>query len=507
MRTALLPLALCFAACPPVVTTPDSGDQDAGLDAGVDAGPGVHEYAWRAPDGGVPVALKSDTWKQHWVNDLAPYWVMPQAVGSPQGNYPTYRTMRGEPTSRTERYTRMMGRQIYTYCMGYAMTGDETLLERARVGVEWLLAHGKDPAGGYFTRLDVNGNGIGGEPKYAQDLSYVMLGYAAWWFVTRDPAAEQELLAARDLLFDPNKYWDATNKRIRDGMNSNLTAEVDQTDDNGWELVAQLDPVNAFLGLSQPILSSPTRRVQVLEDLRTLGQTMVTNFRDPQAGIFWGTTTLHSWGQRHLDWGHTLKTYWMLLQIDKKLPDHPFQQVVLGTAPVLLDRAYDAPWGRWGKRPNSPADDYGNDWWIYAELDQLTATLNMLDRAQQDRLATTAGHWRSDFYDPRVGEVVPSIKRDGSWGYSWGDGDTAKCNEWKSGFHSTEHALVLYLAGRDLEGQAAELHFAVPAGDAASFIATPYIFTGEETGRTNLGDVTLGTRSLKKVKVSFRHLY
>jgi mannose/cellobiose epimerase-like protein (N-acyl-D-glucosamine 2-epimerase family) len=457
----------------------------------------------------VPAVLAGDYWKQHWVNDLAPYWTMPEALGTPAGNYPTYRTMRGLPGSNTDRYPRMLGRQIYVYCMGYALTGDETLLERARVGVEWLRTKAKDPRGGYFSRLDAAGNGVGTEPKWSQDLSYVMLGYAAWWFVTRDPVAEAELLAGRDLLFDPATYWDAANHRIRDGVTPDLSAEADMSNDNGgWELVAQLDPVNAFLGLTQPTLSSPARRAQVLDDLRTLGQTMLTNFRDEETGIFWGSTTQKHYAGWHVDWGHTLKTYWMLLQIDKKLPDHPFQHVVLTGAPPLLDRAFDAPWGRWGKAPTSPTEaQFGTDWWIAAELDQLTATMNLFDRAHEDRLAATAGHWKSDWVDYRVGEVVSSLRRDGSWAYSWPDGDTGKCNEWKNGFHSTEHALVLYLAGRDLEGLPAELHFAVPASDTDTFIATPYVFSGEVLRRDVLGDVTVGTRTLKKVKVSFQHLY
>jgi hypothetical protein len=30
-------------------------------------------------------------WKDHFVNDLLPYWSMPTALGEPVGNFPTYR--------------------------------------------------------------------------------------------------------------------------------------------------------------------------------------------------------------------------------------------------------------------------------------------------------------------------------------------------------------------------------------------------------------------------------
>ena len=311
------------------------------------------------------------------------------------------------------------------------------------------------------------------------------------------------LLAVRDTLFDPALYWDDANQRIRDGLSDDLTQEID-VDNDGWELVAQLDPINAFLLLSQPVLDDPARRDQLLGDLRRLGTTLIKTFHSD--GIFWGASNRKgAYGSKHVDFGHTLKSYWMLLEIDKRLPDHPFFDVATTEARAALDRAWDPTYGSWAKRPLSPtAVEYGSDWWAYAESDQLAATLSLIDHRYLDQLTKTTQFWLDHYVDRgrAVREVVSSVRRDGS-GWGWSDADTSKCNEWKNGYHSSEHALVLWLLGHAFAGQPATLHFAVPAAATSTFIATPYFFSGRETARSVIGPVDVAGETLTAVDVTF----
>lgn len=502
---------LALVACSGETAAPDAGGGGADAGAG-DSGPGDAGFRAYAhvppPAAAVPEILRGDRWVQHLREDVLPYWTMAEAFGTPEGNFPTYRGMDGSVRNPSERYPRMIARQTYAYSMAYLMTGETRLLELAHAGMMWLKTKARDPRGGCHSRLDAQGNGIDG-PKYAQDISYCALGFAAYYFVTRDPAAEEEILALRDLLFDPATYWDEENQRIRDGRTPDLSGEEDQENDGGWELVAQLDPVNAFLLLAQPVLSEESRRAQVLQDLETLAQTMIDLFW--QDGIFWGVSTKKGqYGTRHVDFGHTLKSYWMLLQIDKRLPDRPFQPFLTDHVHTWVERAYDQENGRWAKRPTSAtAVEYGSDWWIYAEADQLAATLDLIDGRYADERALTQASWIEDYVDDRrpAREVIPGIRRDGSPVFGWPNGDTAKCNHWKNGFHSVEHALVSYLTGKYLEDAPAELYFAVPENQAASFIAKPYLFEGTELDRTPEAEVTIGGAALRKVKVRFSELY
>lgn len=85
--------------------------------------------------------------------------------------------------------------------MSFALTGDVCLLRRAELGVRWRLDHAVDAHGGCHAQLRADGTPIDGAKTAHQDLSYCMLGLAAWYFVTRDAEAEVALLSARDLLF------------------------------------------------------------------------------------------------------------------------------------------------------------------------------------------------------------------------------------------------------------------------------------------------------------------
>ena len=445
---------------------------------------GGDPYAYRAPPtAAAPAGLAPADWTAHLTGDLLPYWTMAEAKGTPVGNFPTWRGMDGKPAANTARKPRMLGRQVFAYSAGYLMTGDEALLDLARAGNAWLLAHGRDTArGGWYADLDELGAPAGDGTKWAQDMAYDAMGPAAFFAVTRDADAEAAVLATRDLLFDPATYWDAANGRIRDGLDGPLAAERWMGASGSWQLVAQLDPVTAFLLPIQPILSDPARRTQALGDLRALQGLLRDRFwRD---GQFWGATgSIGVYGSDHSDFGHILKGYWALLQIDKRLEDQPLRGFLADNAGATLRRAFDATYGRWAKVPTSASTvSYGSDWWAYAEADQLAATLALHDPAWIELVAQTAPHFVADYVDRTrpAREVVSSVSRTGSWVYPWPNADTAKCNEWKNGFHSTEHALVMYLFSHWLAGTEAPLHFAFPAAQVAALAAAarPYTFQG-----------------------------
>lgn len=507
---ALLALALLLSACGDPATPADAldasdselpdldvSDLDSSDTSDSDLSPDTSPYGPRPrPPGPLPTALRAETWRTHWVDDIKPFWTSAVALGDPVGNFPTFRGMDGRALPNTRRRPRMLSRQIYTYAMGYHLTGDASLLAHAHAGVTWLREHAIDrERGGCHEQLERDGRPLAGV-RTAQDLSYCALGLAAWYFVTRDPAAEVDLLALKAALFDPERYWDSGAGRIRDALADDMETPVDVENDGGAELVAQLDPVNAFMLLVQPVLSDPAERQRWLEDLRTLAEVMIRDFH--QDGIFWGVdTNKGKYGTRHVDFGHTLKTYWMLLELDKRLPDHPFHAFIMERVHPLLTRAHDAEFGRWAKRPTSAsAVEHGSDWWIYAELDQIAATLDLFENKYLDVRDKTQAAWLSDYVDARFpGEVIPGIKRDGSPVWNWTVTDDAKCNQWKNGFHSTEHALVLAIIGDALADTPVTLHFAFPESAAAPPsppVVRPYLFHGVELDRSTGAVVQLG---------------
>jgi hypothetical protein len=175
-----------------------------------------------------------------------------------------------------------------------------------------------------------------------------------------------------------------------------------------------------------------------------------------------------------------------------------------------LTLAWDQPNGRWAKRPLSQTGVvYGSDWWAYAESDQLAATLAMGDAKWIPIVAETSRHFREEYVDRTrpVREVVPSISRNGAWAYGWGDKDTAKCNEWKSGFHAAEHALVMDLFSRWAAAQPAQLYFAFPAAQVQALGqgARPYTLLGNVASVEDLGALA-SDPARHKVRVTFDQL-
>ena len=468
-------------------------------------------YVYTPPPATAPPAnLAAGTWVAHHRDDLLPFWTSNEALGVPPGNFPTWRQMDGAPAANTARKPRMMGRQVFAYAMGFMLTGDEALLDHARAGNRWLLDHARDTGnGGWHADLNQDGTALGAGTRWSQDLDYDAMGPAAWFFVTRDAEAETAVLASRDALFDPARFWDATNGRVKDGLDATMTTEQWMGATGSWQLVAQLDPITAFELLVQPVLTDPARRAQALGDLRTLATLVRDRFW--KDGIFWGSTgDVGVYLTNHTDYGHILKAYWALLLIDKRLDDRPFAGFLAANAPATLTQASDAYFGRWAKRPiSASAFEYGADWWAYAEADQLAATLALHDPAWITKLDRTAFNFRNDFVDTTrtVRELVPSITRTGSWSGSWAVTATAKCNDWKNGFHSTEHALVMFLFGHYLAGTPAPLYFAFPAAqvDTLAKAARPYTFQGRVVSYVDHGAL-VSDPSRHKVEVRFDQL-
>ena len=245
--------------------------------------------------------------------------------------------------------------------------------------------------------------------------------------------------------------------------------------------------------------------LQALSDLRALATLLRSKFW--QDGIFWGSTgDIGTYGSNHTDYGHILKSYWALTQIDKRLDDRPFASFLAANAPATLTRAWDAPNGRWAKMPiTSVANRYGSDWWAYAEADQLAATLALHDPAWIAKVEQSSTNFRADYVDRTrpVRELVSSVSQTGAWVYPWPTTDTSKCNEWKNGFHSTEHALVVFLLGHYLAGTPAPLYFAfVPADiDAQARASRPYTFQGRYVSHEDLGEIPTDTAPVKRHRV------
>jgi hypothetical protein len=449
----------------------------------------------------IPEVLRGDTWLRHHREDLMPYWDRPEALGEPLGNFPSFRGRHGELLPETPENTvrglSTLARQVYGYSHAFLLTGEDRYLTYAKAGLDWINAKARDQVhGGYYSRLEINGDPVDPQAdKGVFDLASLGLAYGMYFNVTRDPAAEADLLAVRDLIFD--RYYDAAANRVKDALTYDLATEVD-TGDNGSDITNLLVPGTAVLLPNLAILSDPARQAQFEEDLRRVTDSLIARHKNAPATNpaqrfwFWGRTlAFGDFDALQTDFGHNIKSYAMIHNANHVFADHPWQGLE-ADRDRLLERAWDDPAARWNQRIGSfAAGDVvpDSEWWIHDEADQLLAAMDLHNGfANQDQLARSAASFldvfvdRDPFHPAR--ETFTRIARNPD------DTDLRKSFFGKNMLHNNEHALIMYLHGRALEGRPATLYYAFPADQALTAVARPYWFDAAAETRTVIRDVT-----------------
>ena len=430
-----------------------------------------------APPAGLP---KGDVWLAHLDRDLKPFWTMADALGEPVGNFPTFRCHDGRRFDRTtnpcpellnagawisdnldREFLRMQSRQTYFYGVAYHLTGDARMLELAKAGAAWIRRQG----------IEANAT--------TQDLAYAQLGPAMVYYLTRDPEVLDDILRRKEHIF-----------RAYDDGEGLLLWVTEGEDRQRRELVSQLDQINAYMLLLAPILPEP-HGTEWKRDLVRLAGGMVARYWDEGEGMFRGT--IHDpaqklLGSRHTDFGHTIKALWMIERTGRLTGRADLVAFARKNAPRVMERAWIRDSGCWATGIREDASlDRTLVWWSFAELDQMTATLALTDRAEARDLPAAYRCWFGNMVDPEHHEV---------WGFVDPDDPSrhfAKAHLWKNGYHSAEHALVGYLAAQELHREPARLWFAF---DAKAADVRAYLFDArvKSVRRSGTGTVVVFDR-------------
>jgi len=433
-----LALTTHLAACSDDDDDVPAGGADAGADAGSTA-----DAAVVAPDD-IPAAIPTGAaWIAHLEDDILPLYTSPAALGTPVGNFPTWRCRDGAVATLAapcefaahqdwwikdawlgqREYVRTRARQTYLYGVAYHLTGDEQLLAYHLAGVRWLREKGLDPAGGAYSYYDPTMTTPGPEAKYrsAQDQAYAVLALAMNYYLTRDPAALADLVRLQRFIYDT--YWDdalgtvAWKLAVDAEDPTRLVNPGDPNPDNRdhdrpFQLVALLDQLNAYLLLPLPMLPEGEDRERWEADVRRTVNALISKHHSPVYRLFWGEYSSADdrvVGGEHTDFGHTAKSFWLVHLAGALLGDPAWVEFGRQGMAVTLERAYitadtvfpDYTWGyeydravyygAWAGQftgkdmlpsGSEPREIYpGNQWWIDAELDQAAATMALRDAA------------------------------------------------------------------------------------------------------------------------------
>jgi mannose/cellobiose epimerase-like protein (N-acyl-D-glucosamine 2-epimerase family) len=436
-------------------------------------------------------------WLNHLDKELLPFWRTNTAFGTPFGAFPGTRCddatlydernpcpeiQRNPWFSPQQRHVVALSRQVYGYGVAFHLTGKQAYLDAMRAGIDFIRANAMDRVnGGMATTQNIpDGSWVPSpELRNSQELAYGLLGMAFYYYLTRDADVLQDIIAVKNYIFD--RYYNPSLGALQWTLTSSNGVSSDDK-----LLVAQLDQMNTYLVLLTPMLPEPFQSEWKASLLR-LCHVMIDQFYSPDEGLFFPSgnrpedKTLATAGT---DFGHNAKALWMIRWTGLITGSADLVAFAEKNARVLFSRAYLDDCGCWadGILPGG-ALDVNKTAWIFAELDQLAATLALRDPSFRRYLPTAYDYWFRHFVDPVYGEVWNGV-----------DGKThapmrrlPKHWKWKSAYHSFEHALVGYIVAQQLRGEPVTLYYAF-SGDPPATSAQPYYFSGTIAGIEPVAD-------------------
>ena len=433
-------------------------------------------------------STEPNVWKDHIDNDLMKFWEK-DALDLQGGLFPTYLTNEGKRLSEnfdewpeefksaledevtkglvTPEYNFVRAHSRLTYANGiaYHVTGKEEYLRQCKKGVEALIG-AMDGNHGMFT-VQEKKSGKWGVPRgerTSQDLAYGLTGLCMYYFLTHDETVLYHIIKTKNYIFDT--YFDKGKGFFtwlpKDNINNSL------------EIVAQLDQVYAYMLFITPSLPEPYKS-EWKNNLKEIADILIYRFYSERYEFFWGqgnATSVQQLGTDHTDFGHSVKTMWLIMRIGVLLNDMTYVIFAREKIDRILKEAYISEDKCWGRRFDEDGRmDKDKEWWILAELDQATAILALNDPSYLQYLNHTYEYWFNYMVDHENGEIWHMV-----------DGKTnqpvinyPKAHSWKTSLHSFEHALFGYMTSSQIKDMNFSLYYAFSKSDDIES-AKPYIF-------------------------------
>jgi mannose/cellobiose epimerase-like protein (N-acyl-D-glucosamine 2-epimerase family) len=395
----------------------------------------------------------AETWQTYAREDLWSYWGSDEALGFTsyrcnngdliQLDNLCYELRQGWMVAGIENdYTRMLSRQVYTYGVLFNMTGEEDAFEAMTIGLEQLLARFED--NGSVKTILKDGDALyRPEQRTSQDLAYAQIGLAMGYYLTGDGALLDKLDQLKDHIIENyfREDWGMLAWTLEDQMPG---------DSGNQELVAQLDQLNAYMLLVYPHLPT-SLKAEWESDIRLMVDVLLEKFHNQARNRFAGQLVKGQFndpGDRHNDFGHSVKTYWMIYTAGQLLNDADYLEVGAWGIDQIIQQAIrfktePRGYSHWGNQVQSN----GSAWWEFAELTQATATLALTNADYSRYLPDIYDMWFNNFVDQRFGGVFMSA------------GGGAKQNLWKNGYHEAEFGLIGYITSQKLKDEAVSLYF------------------------------------------------
>lgn len=467
-------------------------------------------------------AVEPDIWKKHLVKDLMKFWDRPEAETLCGGLFPTYRTNSGavlpkdpakwpkefQAAAEAEdtkgliqpeyNFVRAHSRQTYAYGIAFHMTGEPRYLEMCRKGA-LALVEAMDGNYGMHVKQKADNQlwDREREIRTSQDLAYGLTGLGMYYFLTHDEGILHRILQLKDYIF----------KVYMDDGRGYLTWYPKHTKDPEVQIVAQLDQLYAYMLMLTPSLPEPYQSIWK-KDMKKVVDILITQFYSERYEIFWGTGSKASsmdFGTDHTDFGHSVKTFWVIQKIGELLGDPFYIDFARPKIEKILKDAFIEETGSWARRFNTDGTlDTDKEWWILAELDQACEILAIHDPSYYRYLNQTHRYWLEKMVDHQNGEI---------WHMVTGETDQPvlkypKAHSWKTSLHSFEHALFGYMTASRVKDSEFSVYYALPEWERVSHTkVAPYMFFGNVLDIRRDGKLPFMPDGNHVYKVTFNELH
>lgn len=456
---------------------------------------------------------------------LMPYWMSDEALGSPLGNYPNYRDSKGDiltyenfdfkkvpkelapflieqSDSLRKNYIRINSRQIYTYCVAYNLTGNEAYLKRAKLGIDYLLENGGYSSGSPYTYWQDEKGMPAKFQSTTQDLAYSLTGLSMYYYLTRDETVLENILRVKDFVI--SEYYNNSPLQEKTKLVMWVKDSFEAENVRDKRLLAVLDQLNAYLLFITPLVPDELSE-SYKNDVEDLAYSLKDNFYDAKYNLFWGDLNNKKLGESPTDFGHSIKSFWMLYLAGQLLNDDSLEDFAKKNAIELLDIAYIKENGSWAEMYTDSTLNISKNkvWWNYAELDQMAATMSLADTTFYTKyLKKTYKYWQEKMIDSKNKETYFLLDEFGN------PIDIGlKVCHWKNGFHSLEHALIGFLSTSNYYGDEIPLYFAFKKHDKPTKSKIkPYYFNGDIIKYEESEFSNVLFNDLQKTKVIFQNI-
>ena len=390
----------------------------------------------------------------HLHNDLLKFWDRKEALGIPFGNFPTYRNNDGslidlnnlsQENQKWNRdifipdrdYVRMKSRQCFAYGLAYQLTSNEKYLNYMKAGLNYLIENARDDNGIFYSHYLREKDEWGPEPfqRTSQDIAYALCGFAQYYTITND----QRIL---DIIWDNvnfviNNFYDKKQGIIKWVIEEESIKTPKQNN-----LVAILDQIYAYL---LPLSKCTTNPYQ--NDMQTLlyefTEILINKFYWKEKNMFYGQLDSTLKGKpdgNHTDFGHSIKSFWMIYEVGILLNCKDFIDFSLQNIEILLPKAFDEKSGSWGcKFKKDCSLDRTKEWWSLCILNQVAAIFHKQNPKFNEYLNSSLHYWFEYMVDHKYGGIWHLVNGE----TNLPDYSFPKQHIWKNAFHEFEHLSII----------------------------------------------------------------